>query len=110
MVIQSYLKKAIDCYRKAVEIEPNFALSWFNLGIIYGHVEEHEKAIEAHQMVLNLNPQGSQGWLMVATVLLYRTDKTQLAYELLLKSQAADPTDPRLPQLLSLAKQKLGIS
>ena len=103
-------KKAIECYEKAVEIEPNFALSWFNMGIIYGHMDEHEKAVYSHQKVLTLNPGGAQGWLMVATVLLYRTDEIKMAYKLLLKSKDADPTDPRLPNLISLAKQKLGIS
>jgi tetratricopeptide (TPR) repeat protein len=52
-------KKAIDCYKKALEDEnfdtPSYA--WHNMGIAYGYLGEHEKAIHCYERAILYYPE-----------------------------------------------------
>jgi len=52
-------RKSIECYRKAVKIDPNFAYAYDNMGICYRRLEEYDKAIEAYEKSLKIDPYGT---------------------------------------------------
>lgn len=48
--------KAIEYYRKATELNPKNAWTWFNLGVVYVNLKEDEKALESFAKSLELKP------------------------------------------------------
>ena len=49
---------AIPKFKKAIEIDPNFAFSWDNLGVCYKKTNQYEQAITAYKKSLDINPDG----------------------------------------------------
>jgi len=49
---------AILKFRKAIEIDPNFAFAWDNLGVSYRRTNQYEEAIKAYKKSLEINPNG----------------------------------------------------
>ena len=48
--------KAIECYRKAVEMDPGFFDAWHALGMAYLRAGQIQEAIVAGQRSVELNP------------------------------------------------------
>ncbi|HOW59192.1 MAG TPA: tetratricopeptide repeat protein [Candidatus Omnitrophota bacterium] len=48
--------KAKKLYEKAIEVEPGFGPSYFDLGAVYDHAGDKEKAFELYQKALKLDP------------------------------------------------------
>jgi len=57
---------AILKFKKAIEIDPNFAFSWDNLGVCYRKSNQYEKAIEAYKKSLEINPEGRMPLMNIA--------------------------------------------
>jgi len=51
--------KAITSYSKAIELDPNHALSYYNRGCAYGEIGEYDKAIADYNKAIELNPNDS---------------------------------------------------
>jgi tetratricopeptide (TPR) repeat protein len=49
-------RKAINCYRRAIKLEPTFADAYYNLGLAYENVQERGRARAAFYQALKLNP------------------------------------------------------
>jgi tetratricopeptide (TPR) repeat protein len=49
-------KKALELYLEAVRLNPNYIDGWRNVGAAYGTLGQFDKAIEAFQQVLRLDP------------------------------------------------------
>ena len=49
-------KEAIYRWERASKIDPNYAAAWNNLGIAYEHQGAFDKAREAYEMALDLEP------------------------------------------------------
>ena len=47
---------ACDCYSKAINIDPNFAVSYFNLGSLFHEQNSFEHAIKYYKKAISLNP------------------------------------------------------
>ena len=47
---------AHECYSKAINIEPNFAVSYFNLGLLFHEQNSFEQAIKNYKKATSLNP------------------------------------------------------
>ncbi len=54
--------KAIQCYEKAVEIDPNYVSTWISMGIAYESKKEYDKAIECYEKALELDPNHVSAW------------------------------------------------
>ena len=52
------VENAILKFQKAVDIDPNFAFAWDNMGISYRKNQEYDKAIAAYQKSLEIYAQG----------------------------------------------------
>lgn len=48
--------EAITCYKKATELDPDFASAYYNLGIIYAAKGLFDEAVSAYKKVLTINP------------------------------------------------------
>jgi len=47
--------RAIDCFKKAIEINPNYAEAYHYLGSIYKLREEYDSAIKYYQKAIEIN-------------------------------------------------------
>lgn len=54
---QNY-KAAIKEYKKATDIDPNFAFAWDNLGYSYRKIEDFNSAVECYKKSLSIDPKG----------------------------------------------------
>jgi tetratricopeptide (TPR) repeat protein len=48
--------RAVDCYREALRLKPDFANAWNNLGSCYGRLGHHREAAEAFEKALADDP------------------------------------------------------
>ncbi|MBU2461367.1 tetratricopeptide repeat protein [bacterium] len=55
-------KRAIDCYDKALELDPSDAHTWCNKGVVYVGLKETKKALVCYDKALGLDPKYSQVW------------------------------------------------
>ncbi len=60
------VENAILKFSKAVNIDPNFAFAWDNLGISYRKNTEYDKAIESYKKSLEIYPEGRLPLLNIA--------------------------------------------
>ena len=47
--------EAIKAYRRAIELEPDYADAYYNLGLAYAGKGEYDRAIEAFNQVIKLS-------------------------------------------------------
>ncbi len=52
-------REAIFRWKKAVEIDPNYAAAWNNLAIAYEHEGQFDSARDAYERALKLDPSNS---------------------------------------------------
>ncbi len=55
-------RKAIECFDKALEINPRDANAWTNKGTALGGLGKPEQAIECHDKALEINPKDAEIW------------------------------------------------
>ena len=48
-------EKAISCYEKAIQIDPNYGEVYLNLGMILGELGENTKALDNFKKALNFD-------------------------------------------------------
>ncbi|MCK4827012.1 tetratricopeptide repeat protein [bacterium] len=56
------IQGAIECYTKALELHPNFAEAWTNLGGTYGILGCLQKEMDCIEKALELNPRDTLAW------------------------------------------------
>ena len=54
--------KAIECYDKALEINPKYFAAWRSKGVAYSRKDDHDKAIEFYDKALEINPKDYRAW------------------------------------------------
>ena len=52
----SEYEKALECFDKAIELDPNFAWAYNNRGIVYNNLKQYERALEDFNKTIELNP------------------------------------------------------
>jgi tetratricopeptide (TPR) repeat protein len=50
-------ENAVQIYERTIQIDPNFALAYYNLGLTYRAMGRSFKAVEAYQTAIKLNPE-----------------------------------------------------
>ena len=62
-------EKAIGCYDKALEINPNDAEAWNNKGYVLDELGRYEEAIECYDKALDINQNFAEAWNNIGVVL-----------------------------------------
>lgn len=55
-------KKALECYNKALEIDPDCAFALINMGTVFTKLEDYERALEAYEKATKTNPGSVELW------------------------------------------------
>ncbi len=55
-------QEAIDCYNKALEINPNFASAWSNKGSILGKQGRYEEELKCYDRAIEIDPKYVSAW------------------------------------------------
>lgn len=71
--------KALEAYKKAVSIDPEFAFAWDNLGLCYRRANDYDKAIECYNKSLEIDPYGTTPLQCKAVAYEYKKDYGQAA-------------------------------
>ena len=106
---QKEFQSAISLYQNCLQIEPNFAMVYYNLGLTYKAIGRKSEAIESYQNAIKYNP--SYGWAYQnLAVLQYQENNLEesikcfsKAYNLHLKK------DPETAQQLKQQLQMMGM-
>lgn len=69
--------KAEAAYRRAIEIRPDLAEAWFNLGVALGKQRKHTEAEVAHRRAIELRPDYPEAWLRLGVALLCQERYTE---------------------------------
>ncbi|CAG8509564.1 1080_t:CDS:1, partial [Scutellospora calospora] len=72
---QKEFRKSIECYTKALNVNPIFERAWFVQGCAAMHVEEWDIALQAFSRVIALDPDNSEAWNNLASVFLKQSRK-----------------------------------
>ena len=67
-------KEAIDHYKKAIEIDPEFVFAYDNLGLSYRKLEDFDNAITAYQKSLEIDPNGKMPLQNIAVAYQYKKE------------------------------------
>lgn len=86
-------KGAIEYYKKAVKIDPNFSFAYDNMGICYRRLEQYDQAIDAYEKSLKIDPNGLMPLQNIAVAYSYKKEykKAVKAYEKLAKIEPNNP-------------------
>ena len=89
-MLQQY-EKAIEQFKKAVDLDPRLSLAYNNLGILYGKIGDHKRAIEVLKLAVQIDPESAeiQGALGVAYAM---AGQPQNAVKSLQEAVRIDPT------------------
>ncbi len=61
--------EAIDCYDKAIRINPEFAYAWHNKGTALDNLGNYNEAITCYDKVIGINPEDAYAWINKGTAL-----------------------------------------
>lgn len=86
-------KGAIEYYKKAIKIDPNFAFAYDNMGICYRRLEQFDLAIDVYEKSLKIDPNGLMPLQNIAVVYSYKKEyeKAVQSYEKLAKIEPNNP-------------------
>jgi tetratricopeptide (TPR) repeat protein len=69
-------QKAIDAYRKALEMSPLSFRAWYQLGLVYASDLKFKEAIEAYEKVVEINPRFTDAYLGLGSAHYWAGDKS----------------------------------
>ena len=55
-------REAIDCYDKALAIDPRFSVTWYNKGLALDQIGKTQGAIKCYGKALEMNPRDIEAW------------------------------------------------
>jgi tetratricopeptide (TPR) repeat protein len=86
-------EKAIESFKKAVELDPEFAFAWDNLGLCYRKLNKYDDAIRCYKKSLEVDEYGIMPLQNMAVVYEYRREYKEAA-EVYLKLMEGYPDNP----------------
>ncbi|MHB1022674.1 MAG: tetratricopeptide repeat protein [Acidobacteriaceae bacterium] len=108
---ENRFQSSIDCFHKALALEPQSVRAENNLGLAYEGLNRTEDAIAAYRRAISWEklpePQAEQPYLNLG-ILLSNQGKAEEALSLLLKAQELAPQDPKIHGQLGQLYARLG--
>ncbi|HLS31771.1 MAG TPA: tetratricopeptide repeat protein [Flavobacteriaceae bacterium] len=71
---QENFDQAVKYFQHAVEIDPEFAFAWDNLGLSYRNLNQFDQAIEAYEQSLTIDPNGMMPMQNIAIAYQYKKE------------------------------------
>jgi tetratricopeptide (TPR) repeat protein len=87
--------EAISLFYKALTIEPENPLLWYNLGIAQQRTGEYNEAIESFQQAVFIEDNLAEAWFSMGLIY-YETNEFTLAEECYLSALARNENDPKI--------------
>jgi len=56
------VEEALDCYKRALEIEPNYVYGWYSRGLTLLSCKRYEECLYCFEKVVELNPSHELSW------------------------------------------------
>lgn len=80
---QREIAKAIQSYKKVIELDPGYVEAYNNLGIIYQDIGDFDKASELYQKAIEINPQYEKAYnnLGILYLITNRYDESLSAFQ-----------------------------
>jgi Tfp pilus assembly protein PilF len=89
---QREISKAIQAYKKVIEMDPSYIEAYNNLGIIYQELGDFENALKAYQKSIEINSQYEKAYNNLG-ILFYLKDRYEEALEAFQKALAINPNN-----------------
>ncbi|ADG13331.1 TPR repeat-containing protein [Methanocaldococcus infernus ME] len=86
-------EKAIECFDKAIKLDPNNPAAWYYKADSLYKLERYEKAIECFDKAIKLDPNNPAAWYYKADSL-YKLERYEKAIECFDKAIKLDPNNP----------------
>ncbi len=102
---QGDLPKAVEEFKTAIEINPNYADAYHNLANTYEQMNQSDAAIENYQKALSINPKLWQSYQNLAQIY-FNAGDFQKALENMKKALEIDPQNPQLQNNLKVIEAK----
>ena len=86
----SKFEEAIEAYKTAIRLNPQYGLAYNNLGSAYENIEDEDAALEAYQKAIEINPQHAEAQHNFGAILNQRGQEEK-AKECYIKAINANP-------------------
>jgi DNA-binding SARP family transcriptional activator len=63
LTVTGNFARAASAYRALLDLEPNDARAWANLGTVYDHLGDRQRAVDAYERSIALNPKRALTWM-----------------------------------------------
>jgi serine/threonine protein kinase len=84
--------EAIECYDKAIKIDPKDLSAWYNKGVVLGELNRNQEGVECHKKVLEIDQKDIDAWYNKG-VALGNLNRNQEAVECYNKALEIDSKD-----------------
>lgn len=95
--------KAVQHFQRAIDIYPDYAMAYTNLGVAYGHLNQPQLERESFQKAIKLDSHFASPYVNLAKLCLREQDASQ-AETLLDSANRAEPNNPETMTLLAQAE------
>lgn len=82
---------AIECFNKAIELNPNYAEAYHYLGSIYKWREDYDSAINYYQKAIEINPDYAEAYCDLGLVYAGKLNHDESIKNLTKAAQLSDP-------------------
>jgi len=103
---QGNLEKAVEEFKKAIAINPNYADAYHNLANTYQQIGQVDLAVENYQKALEINPQIWQSYQNLAAIY-FNSGQYDIAEENIKKALEINPSEENLQQNLQIIQSKM---
>jgi len=103
---QGNMQKAIEEFKKAIKINPNYADAYHNLANTYQQMGQLDAAVENYQKALSINPNLWQSYQNLAAIY-FNQGQYDLALENIKKALEIDPQNQQLQDNLKVIEVKI---
>jgi tetratricopeptide (TPR) repeat protein len=99
--------EAVECCKKAIEIDPRYAYAWNNMGVSLDHLGRHDEAVECFKKPIEIDPRYANAWNNMGGSLGHLR-RYQEAIECYKKALEIDPRDANAWNNMGVSLDSLG--